>query len=692
MNFLNAALLSALVPLVALPLVIHLLNRKFPKLFAFSSVRHIRETIARRSKLFTWRHWILMLLRTAFLLLLLLAFLKPAIPKFGSAAQDKGSRHVLLLLDHSLSMEYKGEGITSRQRAVVEAEKVLKTLDAEDYVNIVVVDQNPSTCFVEFSRNHAEAKQFLANLRPGLTRADFNAANAIAARVMLKNLSRPEIYYVSDFQRKNWANIDFTALPASVRLFFVDVSAGKKENHAILNASINQAEVLAGDTVLLEVNVGNFTSRLLQDPLTVTVDQRATFEKEVFVPPWSVGKVTLPITPGAPGAHLCEIKLPPDGLEQDDQFHLTIPVLEKEEVLIISDDPNPGKDAVYYLKTALNPYDQLQGSLLPRNLKAGDVTSTQLASAKKVFLTRAGSLSDTACADLAKFIFNGGGVIYFLDGKSDADNLVRLEKAMGPGTMPIRLGDRRVAENVAAGVQVIKGDFKSKYLKLFHGSTRQDLAMLEFYDFYHASSTGTGNILLTYADETPAMASLGYGLGTMLLLNFSVSEFSSNLARQKIFPAWIQELVKAISSDEPPPGAYVVGDGIQSEVWRSDLRESGLVSPSGRPVDVKREPLGERYGISFVPMELGFYTLRSSRGLYSFGVNPSPDESDLRQVDKQLLPDSVKEGQQAHFVAGQEDYENLVAGRPVFHYFVFGGLVILALELGFQIWIKRWSA
>ncbi len=290
---------------------------------------------------------------------------------------------------------------------------------------------------------------------------------------------------------------------------------------------------------------------------------------------------------------------------------------------------------------------------------------------------------------VAKFLFGGGGVIYFLDGQSDADNLQQLEKAMGPGTMPIKLADKRVAENLTAGVQVIKGDFKSKYLKLFRGSTRQDLALLEFYDFYHASSTGAGNILLTYADETPAMASVGHGLGTMLLLNFSVSEFSSNLARQKIFPAWIQELVKAISSDESPPEAYIVGENIQTEVWRSDLKDNSFKSPSGRPVEIKREAMGERYGISFVPAELGFYTLRSARSIYSFGVNPSPDESDLRQVDKQLLPDSVKEGQQAHFVAGQEDYENLILGRPIFHYFVFAGIILLILELGFQLLIKK---
>src|SRR5258708_1346141 len=191
MSFQNAMLLSGLVPLLALPLVIHLLNRRFSRLFAFSSVKHIRETIARRSKLFKWRHWILLLLRTAFLVALLLAFLKPTIPKFGSAATDKSSRHVLLLFDHSLSMEYKGEGISCRQRALVEAEKVLNTMGPDDFINIVLVEQSPATCFVEFSSNLAEAKSFLGRLQAGVTRADFNQANGVAARLVSKNLSRP---------------------------------------------------------------------------------------------------------------------------------------------------------------------------------------------------------------------------------------------------------------------------------------------------------------------------------------------------------------------------------------------------------------------------------------------------------------------------------------------------------------------
>lgn len=689
MSFLNGALLYGLLPLVTLPIIIHLLNRRFPKLFAFSSIKNIKETVAQRSKLFKWRHWILALLRLAFLILLLFAFLKPTIAKFGSNAEAKGARHVLLVIDHSLSMEYKGDGVSRRQKAVIEAEKLLNTLGSDDLVNVMLVEQSPITCFVDFSPNHVDAKRFIQNIRPGFARGDFNQANGAAARMIAQNTSRPEIYYISDFQRKNWANVAFKELPTGARLFFVDVSSGIKNNHAVLGASINQSEVLAGDTLMLEVSVANFADQPLQERLTVVLDNRTSFEKEAFVSPWSVGKVILPITPGAPGLHQCEVRLPTDGLAEDDKFHLRIPVLEKEEVLIVSDDPNPDKDAVYFLKTALNPYENQQGSLLPRNIRSADVGEVQLASAKKVFLTRAGVLSDEACKALAKFLFNGGGMVYFLDGKEDGENLKRLEKATG-GPMPLKLGDRRVVENVGTGAQqIIKGDFKSKYLKLFRGSTRQDLGLLEFYDFYNASSSGKGNVLLTYADETPALATIDHGMGTILLVNFSVGELSSNVARQKIFPAWIQEMVKSITGDEPPPTSYIIGENIQAEVWKNDLKENSFRSPSGNPVEVKRELAGERYAISFVPQESGFYTLKKSKLIEAFGVNPSPDESDLRQVDKELLPDSIREGQQAHFVAGQQDYEELIQGRPVFQFFIYAGLLFLLMEMGFQLWMRR---
>lgn len=690
MSFLNAALLPGLALLVGLPLLIHLLNLQFPRLFEFSSVKHIRETIAQRSRILRWRHLLLLLLRTLFLLLLLLAFLRPLLPRFGSTADQKAGRAVLLILDHSLSMEHQGGGVSSRQRAEAEADKILSTLSTDDVVNVITAEPGAKSCFFEFSRNVSDARRFVAELKPGLGRADFTQANKVAARLLAKDTARPEIYYLSDFQRRNWANVDFTALPPHARLFFVDVAPPKPENHAILGATINQSQVLAGDTVTLEVEVGNFRDQPLQDSLKVVLDARTSFEKEIAVAPWSTAKVTLPVPPGAPGLHLCEISLPPDDLALDDHFSLTIPVMEKEGILIVSDVPDPQKDAVHFLKTALNPYDNLAGSLLPEQVPVSGITTAKLSTVRKIFFTRAGRLSDEAAKLVADFIFHGGGVVYFLDGENDPANFAAIEKSIS-APLPLKLGNRRIAKNVGTGAQqIIKGDFKSKYLRLFRGSNRQNLALLEFYDLYDAGSTGVGNILLTYADETPAMASLNHGLGTMMFLNFSVGEFSSNLARQRIFPAWMQEIVKNITSEEPVASSTLFGEPIVDEVWKNELEKTPLRKPSGGPLEVKVEPLGERAGITFVPDELGFYLMRGGKLFHAYAVNPPPDESDLRPIDRSLLPEQLDEqGQKGFFVAGRQDFEDLILGRPIFHWFILAGVLMLVLELLFQLLFQR---
>ncbi|MEJ0088990.1 MAG: hypothetical protein WDM80_04450 [Limisphaerales bacterium] len=146
-------------------------------------------------------------------------------------------------------------------------------------------------------------------------------------------------------------------------------------------------------------------------------------------------------------------------------------------------------------------------------------------------------MSPEACDAVTKYLFQGGGLIYFLDGGADAENLASLEKVIGPNTMPLRLSRRVVATNVTAGAQQIaRGDFQSPYLKLFQGDARRDLAMLEFYDYYQAGATSAGGVLLEYGDKSPAMASLHHGLGTLLLLNFPPASLRAILRGNGFFP------------------------------------------------------------------------------------------------------------------------------------------------------------
>ncbi len=690
MSFLSATLLGALLPALALPLVVHLLNKGFPRDFKFPSVELIKETMARSSRLYRWRHWILLALRTLFLALLLFAFLRPVLHRLGSDPASSVARHVLIVLDHSASMEHRGDGSSSRQRAVYEAGRLLDSLDSRDAVNILLMDAAPSTCFVDFSKDVAEARRFLARLTPGYSRGEVNLANSFAARLIAKTAQRPEIYYLSDFQRKNWANANFTMLPPAAKLFFVDTGSQRRDNHAILGARWSQAQLLAGDTVPLEVTVGNYSASAFNGRVNVMLDHKFSFDQEVSIPPWSEGKCTVPIAAGGPGVHLVEVKLPPDALECDDHFYLSFAAQEKEEVLIVSDALDERTGGAYFLRLALNPFEGGTGSLLPRLANSSELTPARLAGVRKVICTHVSALSEAAAAAVAKHLFQGGGLIYFLDGPADPQNLVLLEKAIGPGTMPMRLTQHRSATNVVSGAQqVVRGDFKSRYLKLFQGDARQNLALLDFYDYYQASATGAGSVLLAYADESPAMGAVHHGLGTMLLLNFSAGELSSNLARQRLFPAWMQELIKAVSADEPPPVSYTVGETLLTEVWRSEMRNQEFLTPTGSPATMKRELNGERYSLSFVPDQLGFYTLGAPRPTHAFGVNPSPDEADLRPIEKEVLPKDFAANREAQFVGGGDDFDELAKGRPMFQWFLLGGFLVLVAEGAFQNLIRR---
>jgi hypothetical protein len=364
--------------------------------------------------------------------------------------------------------------------------------------------------------------------------------------------------------------------------------------------------------------------------------------------------------------------------------------MEKEEIVTISENGDATKEPVRFLHAALNPFPKQAGSLLPRHIASSGIDAGQLAAARKVFITRCGALDDARAELLAKFLFRGGGIVWFLDADGDAASLALLEKAMAPTKLPLQLGPLRRMENVgSAAQQITTGDFRARLLRLFHGTLRQDLGLLEFYDFHSASTTGEGKVLLRFADETPAMAVAGHGLGTLVLMNFSVSEFSSNLARQRIFPAWVQELVKQLNPDEPAPLAFTAGQPVQGEVWRDDLRRQPITSPSARVIDVRQEPMGERAAISFVPSELGLYTLVDGRLKCAFAVNPDPDEADLRPVDPSHLPAQLATGQDSAFVGQQKDYEELALGRPLFHWFLFAGLVVLLMELALQLTFRR---
>src|SRR6478735_128165 len=165
-------------------------------------------------------------------------------------------------------------------------------------------------------------------------------------------------------------------------------------------------------------------------------------------------------------------------------------------------------------------------------------------------------------------------MILFLDGKADAANLEKLGNLTGEA-LPIRLTEKLGSDHLPGGaMRVASGDFHSRCLRLFEGVRRQNLAQLEFYDLYHAAAIG---------------------LGTLLICNFSVAEVSSNLSRQRLFPAWIHEMLLRMNPHgSAAQESFLIGDSVAGETWAAEAGGRALRGPGGAAVKGRSEVTGER--------------------------------------------------------------------------------------------------
>lgn len=700
MIFSHANLLPWLAPLVALPLVVHLLNRRFPQWKLFSSIELIKKSMAERSRLMRWRHWLLTLVRTLLMAACVAAFLGPLIAKHGQPPQRPVKRQVLIVLDHSYSMEAPEGGVTRRARAQVEALRLLDSLEGVDEVNVLAAGHEVTACFSTWSLNHAAARTFIKNTGAGHERADFHKAMELAASHLQGVKGRPEVYVISDFQRTNWADANFAGLPKEVRLMLVNLCEEGKAppgNHAVTLAEITSSAVLAGGELALQVTVANHSAAMLEDVIEAVIDQGAGSEARVRVLPWSVQTLNLRLQAPGPGWHQLDVRLKTgDDLPLDDVFHLALQVREQEEVVLASEDEGAAGLTLRYLEAAINPFADKRGSLQPRRVRASTLSGKDLSTTSKVVLSRVPRLSEPQVRALADFMKGGGGVLYFLDGMHDAENLAALAEWFSqPDAVPLRLSARLLSEQAGGEPgQVAKGNFSSRYLRLFQGTAREALAQLNFYERWEARPQDRANVLLSYADGSPALAHGSPGLGNLLLCNFSVAEVASNLARHRIFPAWIQELVAQLSGERIASARHEPGSVMQAEVWSGG--KSDFIGPSGLPVAAMRAGSGERVTMMVPAREPGFYTLKGDGGrpAHILAANIAPAETDLRVLDAETTrahaaADAVAG---AHAVGAGTDYGELAHGQPVFHWFVIAALGALLLESLIQSRVRRRAA
>ncbi|MES2573118.1 MAG: BatA domain-containing protein, partial [Verrucomicrobiota bacterium] len=206
MNFLNSAFLIGL-PLAAIPLVIHLLNRRQQTRISWGAMRFLKEAAARRRRLWRLTDLLLLLLRTAAFLLFICALARPLVS--ASWLGESASREVIVVIDQSMSMARKVGGSSLFELQREKAHALLETLGSRDSVRLLLAGESPEW----LTPDPVEATPLLIRklrnqldtLQPTLAAGDLLACIREAADLESpKEASSRVIVVFSDRQKFGW--------------------------------------------------------------------------------------------------------------------------------------------------------------------------------------------------------------------------------------------------------------------------------------------------------------------------------------------------------------------------------------------------------------------------------------------------------------------------------------------------------
>ena len=203
MSFMNLALIGG-VAAAAIPILIHLISKSQHREVKCGAMHLIEITLKSLQRRLRFENWLLMLLRCAIPVLLALCMARPILKGSEVLWTDKKAS-LLVLLDNSYSMDFKGGGGTNFKKARDSAVKIVEQLKRGSDVNVILMSDPDSPIYDMPVFNTEAVAQELSEISAGFGQARVSASLERGVEY-LGSMNHPqrEVVLVSDFQRTSW--------------------------------------------------------------------------------------------------------------------------------------------------------------------------------------------------------------------------------------------------------------------------------------------------------------------------------------------------------------------------------------------------------------------------------------------------------------------------------------------------------
>jgi Aerotolerance regulator N-terminal/von Willebrand factor type A domain len=615
MGFLSPWFLFALAA-IGLPVYIHLLRRHIVPPQPFSSLMFFERGTQSSTRHRRLRYLLLFCLRTALLLLLVLAFANPFIRRPSTSTSDK---LLLVVVDDSFSMKAGMRLADAKQEAL----RLLASRPRSQRAEVMALGGRVAV-LTQPIQDAGALRSAVESIQPGDSRANLGEL-AHGVRALVETVRTPvEMHLFSDMQKTGMpANFADIELPANVSVVLHPVGAAAAPNWTVegVTAPAQVADAKDPKKSRVQAVIAGYGTPAASRTVSLVVNGNTVATRKVEIPPDGRATVEFPSLDVPYGLNRCAVKIDSaDGFPADDVSVFSVKRADPERVLFVhqtSDTRSP-----LYFGAALAAASQASFTLQSIDSeKSADIDPSKYAF---VVLSDAVALPSIFENSLVRYA-RGGGSVLIAAGTSAAHH----------ARIPIFGGTSSDAHSYARDDSAVVGQTDLTHPVMNDAQGWTDLKI-----YYVAGVNADGaRVIVRLTDQTPLLMEKQIGEGHVLLLASGLENLTNDLPVRPAFVAFVDRTAHYLAGSDSIGGSRLVDSYVplRTASDRSSNPAAGveIIGPDGHRALSLAEAASAQ---SFQLAHAGFYQIRFGNGRTALiGVNPDRRESELQPIANDLL-------------------------------------------------------
>ncbi len=681
MNFLAPAFFAGLAA-IAIPVIIHLINRERKVVIEFPSLMFLQRIPYRSVRRQKIRHLLLLILRCLAVALLVAAFARPFFEKKHAAVSTTGAREVVILLDRSASMGYADRWSKAKDAA----RKTVSGLTQTDHASLVLF-AGDATVATEPMATTDRVTAAISAAKLGSEGTKYAPALKLASQILAaSSLPRREVVLISDFQKVGWANHNEIVFPPGTVVTPVDLGGPVAADVAVSAVTTDRDSTGDRDRVTVASRIVNTGPKPKNIDVTLSVGGRDAQTERITVPASGTKQVAFSPIAVPTGATKASVRITPDSLVQDDVLNFTVAPDEAVQVLLV-DPASPRPNQSLFVSRALSIGDRPSFRVTEKSV--AELTPRDFDGRALVVLNEVAPPGGEIGKRLRAMLDGGGGVL-LVPGTERAESWPADWRSVLPATI-----GQPIDRSTDAGGTLSSIDYAHPIFELFNAPRSGDFSTARFYRYRSLTPQAGATVPARFDDGSPAIVERSVGSGKLVIWASTLDGYWTNLPLQSVFLPFVHQLGKHVGRYADPRPFFIAGEVL-------DLSRHGeLTAPftAGHAADtsatlVIEAPSGAKERVSAMGAghlvtlhEQGVYELRGPSTPAGSGrpiaVNVDPAESDLSHLDPQdvVLAVTAASGQRVPGTdlnaATPQDQERR---QRVWWYLLLGALLLMAVE------------